>query len=302
MPLDKLPGAFQQNVLRAFPGGAAWLESLPSLIAECESRWHVRIAKEPFELSYNFVAPALTAQDQEVVVKIGVPSPELRHEIRALRLYGGGAVVQLLDADEQKGLLLLERLRPGSMLSWIEDDEQATLIAAGTMRELWPPLPAEPPFPTAADWASGLQRLRRRFTGRTGPFNPRLVQTAESLFKELLVSGDAPVLVHGDLHHFNILSAKRRPWVAIDPKGLAAERAYEVGALLRNPTPSRSLDLTIQRRRVDLLTNELGLDKQRIVGWAVAQSVLSAWWSYEDSGLGWEPAMGCAETLMQLLT
>jgi streptomycin 6-kinase len=210
-------------------------------MAECESRWHIRIAGEPFELSYNFVAPALTAQDREVVVKIGVPNPELRNEIGTLRLYGGGAAVQLLDADDQKGLLLLERLRPGGMLACVEDDERATLIAAQTMRELWPPLPAEPPFPTAADWASGLRHLRQRFGGGTGPFNSRLVQTAESLFKELLVSGDSPVLVHGDLHHFNILSATRRPWVAIDPKGLAADRTYEVGALLRNPTPSRYL-------------------------------------------------------------
>ncbi len=298
LSFDRLPSAFRRNVVAAFPGGAAWLNSLPLLLAECERRWQLKIAKTPFTLSHSYVAPALTARDREVVVKLGVPNPELSTEIRALRLYGGGAAVRLLDADEQKGLLLLEHLRPGSMLLRVEDDALATVTVARTMRELWRPLPAEPQFPTAAKWASGLQRLRQRFGGGTGPFDPRLVQTAESLFGELLASSDSPVLVHGDLHHFNILSATRRPWVAIDPKGLAAERAYEVGALLRNPAPHLCLDLGVQRRRIDLLADELGFDRRRIVGWAAAQAVLSAWWSYEDSGSGWEPAMMCAEVLL----
>ncbi len=200
-----------------------------------------------FDLSYNFVASAVTAHGREVVVKIGVPCRELLNEIGALRLYDGGAAVELLDADAQKGMLLLERLRPGLKLADVNDDGEATSIVARMMSELWRPLPAEHGFPTAADWASGLRRLRGRFAGRTGPFDARLVEVAESLFKELLRSGAAPVLVHGDLHHFNILSANRRSWVSIDPKGLAAEPAYEVGALLRNPAPERYLNLAVQK-------------------------------------------------------
>ena len=247
------------------------------------------------------MAPALTAQGRDVIVKIGVPNPELSSEIRALRWYGGGAAVELLDADEQQGLLLFERLRPGSTLSCVEDDARATVIAAQTMSDLWRPLPVDQQFSTASDWASGLRRLRQHFGGGTGPFDPRIVQTAEALFGELLASSDSPVLVHGDLQHFNILSATRRPWVAIDPKGLAAEPAYEVGALLRNPSPDRYLDPGVQGRRIDLLADELGFDKRRIAGWAAAQAVLSAWWSYEDARSGWEPAMRCAEMLLRAL-
>lgn len=297
----RLPAAFRRNVLHAFRDGAAWLDSLPCLIADCERRWQLKIAPTPFVLSYSYVAPALTAQDQEVVVKIGVPNPELTSEIRALRCYGGGAAVELLDADEQQGLLLLERLTPGSTLSCVEDDARATVIAARTMRDLWRPLPADSRFPTASEWAAELRRLRQHFGSGTGPFDAGLVQMAESLFGELLASSDSPMLVHGDLQHFNILSAARRPWVAIDPKGVAAEPAYEVGALLRNPSPDRYLDPGVQRRRIDVLADELGFDRRRIAGWAAAQAVLSAWWSYEDAGSGWEPALRCAEVLVRAL-
>ena len=301
MPAYNLPEAFRRTVRGAFPEGAAWLESLPSRIEQCEHRWHVRIAGEPFDLSFNYVAPARTAEGRDVVVKIGVPRPELESEIRTLRLYGGGAAVELLDADEHQGMLLLERARPACKLSDVRDDEQATVIAARVMRDLWRPLPAGHTFPAAKHWAAGLGRLRRRFGGGTGPFEARLVEAAESLFEELPASGAPSVLVHGDLHHFNILSATRRPWLAIDPKGLAAEPAYDVGALLRNPSPDRYLDAAVQRRRVELLAAELGLDRHRVAGWGVAQAVLSAWWHYEDGGAGWGSAMACAETLMRLL-
>jgi streptomycin 6-kinase len=207
----------------------------------------------------------------------------------------------LLDYNVEFGALLLERLTPGRTLASLDHDEDATRVAAQLMRELWRPLPPNASFPTTAQWADGLRRLRTRFDGGTGPFPRALVETAESLFRELLPSSEPPVLLHGDLHHFNILSAERRPWVAIDPKGLAGERAYEVGALLRNPDVRLSTDVQVQRRRIDVLHNELALDRDRMLAWGISQAVLSAWWSYEDSENGWESACACAEALMWLM-
>jgi streptomycin 6-kinase len=294
-----LPEDFRRNVTAAFPTGAAWLDSLPGLLVECEERWQIRIGP-PFDLSFNYVAPATTADREEVVVKLAVPGPEVSSEITALQLYAGEAAVQLLQFDEHRGFLLLERLRPGATLSSITDDV-ATRIAARIMRELWRPLPADHRFPTVEPWAKELDHLRPRFGGGTGPFPQRLVEMAESLFRELIASSDPPVLLHGDLHHFNILSAERRPWIAIDPKGLAGEPAYDVGALLRNPNPQLCTDVEIQRRRIDVLREELGLDAQRMIGWGVAQTVLSAWWSYEGGEGDWESTCVCAESLARLL-
>jgi streptomycin 6-kinase len=211
----------------------------------------------------------------------------------------------LLDYNTEFGALLLERLTPGRTLASLDGDAEATRIAASIMRELWRPLPSNASFPTkfptTAQWAGGLGRLRTRFDGGTGPFPRALVETAESLFRELLPSSEPPVLLHGDLHHGNILSAGRRPWIAIDPKGLSGERAYEVGALLRNPDTRLSTNVQVQRRRIDVLQDELALDRDRMLGWGTAQAVLSAWWSYEDSGSGWEPACACAEALTRLM-
>lgn len=283
--------------------GIEWLSCLPSIIADCEQRWLLTVMP-PFEpLSYNYVAPAIRADGTDVVLKLGIPNPELLTEIEVLRLFNGHGIVQLLDADPDQGILLLERLKPGTPLSSLPDDGQATSIAAQVMRQLWKPAPSEHPFPTVAKWAAGLRRLREHFDGGCGPFPSALVEVAEARFAELIGSMAEPVLLHGDLHHGNILTAERQPWLALDPKGLVGEPAYEVGALLRNPIPQLLAEPQPERvlaRRVYQLAEELGFDRERLLGWGVAQAVLAAWWSFEDHGNGWEWGIACAELLTML--
>lgn len=239
--------------------------------------------------------------------RLGVPNPELTTDAAALRVYDGRGSVQLVAADTDQGILLMERVRPGAPLVELDDDEAATAIAADVMRQLWRPAPAEHPFPTIARWFRALRDLRGQFDGGTGPLSARLVETAETLFAELNGSIAAPVVLHGDLHHWNIVTAERQPWLAIDPKGLVGEPAYEVGALLHNPLP-RLLEVPdpgrVLARRVDQLSEALGFDRQRMVGWGVAQAVLSACWSVEDHGTESDwigGTIACAELLAELI-
>jgi streptomycin 6-kinase len=297
-----LPDSFIRTITTLYgDAGRAWLRGLPALLDELAAHWWLTILP-PFPLSYNYVTPVVRADGTHAVLKVGVPNPELNCEIAALRLYAGQGCAALLAVDEPRAAFLVERLEPGTTLRELPDDEAATHIAAQVMAALWRPLPADHPFPTTATWAAGMERLRAHFGGATGPFPPRLVAQAEGLFRELLASSGPPVLLHGDLHHENILAATRAPWLALDPKGLAGESAYEVGALLRNPPDVETWpDLPrIQARRVSILAEQLGLERERIIGWALAQAVLSAWWSFEDHGEFWEGAIQIAEIFATL--
>ncbi|MDI7277140.1 MAG: aminoglycoside phosphotransferase family protein [Anaerolineae bacterium] len=283
--------------------GAAWAQRLPALIATLGERWGLRVLSPYGGLAASYVAPVVCADGTEAVLKVGVPSPELLTEIEALRLYAGRGAARLLQADEAEGALLVERLQPGTPLADLADDVQATAIAVDVMRGLWRPLPAPHPFPSVADWARGLERLRARFDGGTGPFPAALVERAESLFAGLIASSAPPVLLHGDLHHWNIVRARREPWLAIDPKGLAGEPAYEAGALVRNRLPEPAAPGQTRRlleRRIAQFAEALGCERERLLGWSLAQAVLSAWWSYEDSGRIWGQALRVAECLSGL--
>ena len=298
-----VPAEFARRIAESNgAAGVAWLNDLPAILAECEESWGLSL-QPPFPLSYNYVAPATRRDGASVVLKVGMPNRELHREIEALRVFAGRGVVQLLDADPERGLLLLERIEPGTPLAELADDEAATAAAAGVMRELWRPVPQEHSFPTVADWAQGMRRLRARYDGRTGPLPPRLVAIAEERLSELLDSAAEPVVLHGDLHHWNILRSQRGRWLALDPKGVIGEPAYEVGALLRNPLPELLRSGSAKRtlaRRIDQLAERLGFDRARLLGWGMAQAVLSAWWSIEDHGGGWEGAIEVAEILLEL--
>jgi streptomycin 6-kinase len=303
LDLEASQPAFVQATLTLFGAdGRRWLDRLPALLTDYAKKWSLRLSPPFPNLSYNYVAPAARVDGAAVVLKIGFPRPELRREIAALRLYAGQGMVNLLAADGDGGAMLLERLTPGTMLVELEDD-RATRIAADIMGQLWRPLPGDSEFQSVNDWLDGLAKLRREFDGGTGPFPRRLVEMAESLTRDLLATAAKPVLLHGDLHHYNILAAQRSPWLAIDPKGVAGEPAYDTGAWLRNPldwrqrpSPGRTL-----ARRVAIFSEMLHLDAERIVAWGVVQAVLSAWWSYEDHGQGWEAAVACAELLARQL-
>jgi len=166
--------------------GVEWLACLPAIIAGCARRWSLTVLPPFADLSYNYVAPAIRQDGTHVVLKAGVPHPELSREIAALRHFDGQSIVRLLDLDPKVGVLLLEQLEPGTPLSGIEDDEEATRISARLMRSLWKPALSVHCFATLAGWAAGLTKLRAHFDGGCGPFPVKLVDKAERLFEELI--------------------------------------------------------------------------------------------------------------------
>jgi streptomycin 6-kinase len=209
-----------------------------------------------------------------------------------------------LEADFEHQVFLIERLYPGIELVSLKDDEAATRIAARVMKQLWQPITTERPLLTVENWTAGLTKVRPYFAGTTGPFPAHLVDAAEQIFAELVPSQGERVLLHGDLHHWNILSAQRQPWLALDPKGVIGEREYEVGALLRNPNLGNYTDpelKKLQDRRLRIFEEMLGFDRERMLAWGLAQAVLSAWWSVEDHGDFWQQAIRCAQALYELI-
>ena len=281
--------------------GAEWLDALPDVVRNLRSRWSLEL-DPPFSYpSLSYVGPALQQNAREVVLKVGFLRDELACEIAALRHYAGRGSVQILEADSDLGALLLERLLPGDCLATVSDDDQACAIAASAMRELWRSPPAQHTFPSVATWCRGLQRLRERFCGGTGPLPADAVDRAERVLADLISSEPKPMLLHGDLQHFNVLRAERKPWLAIDPKGVVGDPAFEVGAFLGNEWEGRSEPARLMARRIDVFADCLDIDRARICAWGLVQSVLSAWWCIEDDGACPESSVQRAEILTSLV-
>ena len=366
-----IPPEFISRIQNTFDeDGKAFLKALPESIAEASAQWNLTDVQPVPMLSYNFVAFAkrsLTAKDAKsakkdlnlrelsalggsnnVVLKMGVPNREFKSEMAALKLFNGEGACRLLDCDEERYWMLLERLNPGVMLATVEDDEEATRIAAEVMKRMWIPmgdvtLPKghrddvsgatlapdviclanhageslghdgrDPSlalrmtdasnFIQLTDWFNnGLKRLRKMFDGGTGPLNAKLVERVESSVKDFFAENHHPVLMHGDFHHFNVLSSERG-WLIIDPKGVIGPAGYEPGPLLMNPWGNLLNGINYRRmtkRRIDILHEHLGFERERIREWGLAHAILSAWWDIEENKVP-EYSMAFAEMIAGL--
>jgi streptomycin 6-kinase len=297
-----LPPDFVKNIRQSFPpDGERWLTELPDLLAEAAHCWDLTLG-EPLLLSYNYVCAATRKDGTEAVFKIGVPNRELTSEINTLRVYDGQGACQILEADAEKGMLLLERLRPGVMLATLKDDDQATEIAAEVMKKIHRPVPQQEGFISLRGWFDELKKLRPGFGGGTGPFPEKTFETAEGLIRDLFAEDRPQVLLHGDFHHFNILSSERG-WLVIDPKGVAGPAEYEAGPLLTNPYNIMLEEpeaIRRTQRRIAILAERLGFDRERLRAWAICHSVLSAFWDMAEDGTGGESARAWSEIFLMM--
>lgn len=267
---------------------------------ECTRAWAMQV-EETRETQTSVLAFG-TRGAEAVVAKVIKAVDDEWHAGGVVAAFGGAGMVRALDYRE--GAMLLERLEPGHSLAPTAlegGDDEATGILAGLIGEL---RPAAPPAGTptlhlraeAFGWYAASADM---------PIDPALVAHAGAEFAALLRSQRETRLLHGDLHHYNVLRDAKRGWLAIDPKGLVGELEYEVGAALRNPCvrPELLADPHTIERRVTRFARELALDRGRILRWAFAQAILAAIWEVQEGmplapGNAWT---ALAEAVRQML-
>ena len=244
-------------------------------------RWGLIADGEPVDTSSGCIA-WVRRGDEPLVLKVVGPDSDEMEGIAAYAHYAGRGAVQLV---AQAGrALLLERIVPGDALTGkviAGDDDGATEIICGVMDALHGAAAAPPAgLATLEDWGADFASYRHI----GGPLPVDLVDRAAAMHDELCRSQGPRVVLHGDLHHDNILYDQRRGWLAIDPKGVVGERACETGAMLRNPTKNttRFASPAIIDRRVRILCERLGHDRARMLGWCFSQAILSAVWAVLD--------------------
>jgi streptomycin 6-kinase len=268
--------------------GRRWLAHLPELAAEVMRDWQLAPVA-PFPLSINWVTSVRRPDGAAAVLKLGLPQAgHIADEGTALEFFGGAGAVRLLDRDDARGALLLEQACPGTPVSALGfgRDEEATAVLISLMRRLHRPAPPGRSLPELAARSALFSAYLRRHPG-DDPLPRHLVERAGRLFDELCATATGRVVLHGDLHHDNVLRADREPWLAIDPHGAVGDPGYELGALLYNPDPARSEGgaLALLPARIEQLADGLAMPVGRVVAWGFVQAVLSEVWTAEGAGL-----------------
>lgn len=264
-----LPTQLVENCEKT-PQRRIWLESLPQLLAKLLSDWSLRL-DEPFhhEGTGSWISPVLRFDGTQAVLKLAMPHMEGKDEIQGLRYWSGRSMVQLLEADDDSGAMLLERCLPGTTLRSQPEPVQDEVIAA-VLKRLWDSttetshLPAFRPLSQMIDLWCRETMAQRQLWPDAG-----LVNEGLRVMRELARPSPDDVLLATDLHAGNVLRSQREPWLAIDPKPFVGDRAYDPVQHLMNCETRLHRDPTGLIERLAGMTE---VDPQRLGLWVFARS------------------------------
>jgi streptomycin 6-kinase len=251
----------------------------PRVLSEHARRWRVTI-DELVETETSFIGYGWR-RELPVVLKVGKRPDDEWRSGEVLRAFEGRGTARVY--EYLPGALLMERLSPATALvelSLTGRDDEATDILADVIGRMFPG-EIGIACPTVQDWGKSFELHSSRTTTAV---TRSLVLEAQQVFDELCRSQTNTGLLHGDLHHYNVLIDRDRGWLAIDPKGVIGEIEYEIGAALRNPVErtDRFADAAIVEKRLSRFASKLEIDSERALRWAFAQAVLAAIWELED--------------------
>jgi streptomycin 6-kinase len=283
--------------------GATWLENLPRLIIDCAKRFDFSPIAPFSNLSYNFVLRAKRGDGKPAVLKSSFMREELSREVSVLRSYEGRGAIHVLYADEECGVALLECADPGTPLSTIEDDTSATEIFCKVFRRLHLPSPVSSLYPSIKQHFAAIERYRERFNdvNISAPLPESWVENAEEYLAYLIATTRENFILHGDLHHDNILRHGEDQWVVIDPKGIIGDFHFDTIQYLLNYEDRGGDCDKVLRSRIAIMADSLALDPRRIAMWGVARGVLEACWIIENGETDWHRGIHISERFAKCL-
>lgn len=260
-------------------GNTPWLDELPLVVESLAQEWSLTIGATLRGGHAALVVEATLADGTTAVLKVGVPGTrrDLTFEATALRLADGDGCARLLRVDLDRDALLLERLG-AALYDVVPDPTTRHDMLCDVAVRFWRPVGPDADLPTGADKAREYSELLPRLWEATGRACSRAtVEDALACMERRRRAHDDrdAVLVHGDVHDLNVLQAIDGTFKLIDPVGLRAEPACDLGTIIRC-NPDAGDDLHARARR---LATRSGVDGVAIWEWGTIHRVIGGLYS-----------------------
>ena len=242
--------------------------------------WDLEIISSKISSTTKDIIAKVKYKNEYAILKIFSQNED--NMIKYLKYANGNSVIKLLEFN--KNAILIEYVNEAQELKILtqnNNDSQATKIFCQILTKLHKIKIAKKKLPHI----STLQQNYNRYLQSNNQIIPHNeIENAKIIFDNLIKDQKKDVLIHGDLHHENILYDKKKGWIVIDPKGYIGESEFEFGAYMRNPTNIWEINNPefIISNRIQIF-NEYNFDTERIIKWSYVQAILSAIWYIEDN-------------------
>lgn len=249
------------------------------------ARWQLTPDGAPIITPTSRLLP-VRFEDKPAMLKIALEAEE-KHGAALMRWWeGNGAARVLAHAGDA---LLLERAHNTPSLADMartgNDDTACRILCHSAARLHRPTNRPLPPLVPLARWFQDLAPAAATHGG--------ILSLCSQTAHALLAAPQEIGVLHGDIHHGNVLDFGARGWLAIDPKGLWGERGFDYANLFCNPDFETATAPGRLARRAAVVAAEAGLERERLLQWVLAWAGLSAAWILAD-GAAPEPAFSIA--------
>lgn len=283
----QIPEYFIKKIKLAFgEKGEKWLEALPQIFNKCIKKWNLTDFSLSNDLSHNLIVFATSPDYGSVALKIGVPHADLFKEMESLALYKGRHICVCYDRDKELGALLLERVVPGVNLTNEKGTITRVKIASDVISNLAIQAKDNHELPAYSDWLDKAFS-RARAENKVGQKMLSFIDLAERMYGEIEASDRQKVLLHGDLHHYNILQDQNGEWRAIDPKGVIGEACMDTARFMENQLGMVQHEEkgNCLEEMLDVFSSKFNEPKHIIATCLFIDYVLSTCWHFENSTL-----------------
>lgn len=236
--------------------------------------WKLTPDGAPFVTPTSQLLP-VRYNDTPAMLKIALSDEERNGGALMVWWYGQGAAKIL--ANDGDALLMERAMGKESLVTMAkQQDDEASRILCRAASQLHAPRNKLPPSTLVPlnNWFKGLEKAAIQYGG--------LFKQAADTAQYLLKSPQDIVVLHGDIHHGNILDFGAQGWLAIDPKGLIGERGFDFANIFCNPDREIATKPGRLEQQFTLVSDIAGLDRSRLMQWIFAYAGLSAAWHLED--------------------
>lgn len=244
------------------------------MLSEYLSRWGLIAVGPPVETRSSRVLP-VRWRGRSAMLKVVLDAEE--NSGFGLMAWWNGEGAAHVFARDGDAILLEHAQGPGSLaeLCHTGRDDEACRIICTVISKLHQTRMGRPPgLKPLSLWFRGLEAAAHAQGG--------ILRAAHAAAMDVLAEPREVRFLHGDIHHLNILDFGWRGWLAIDPKGLVGERAFDYANLFCNPDMETASDYSRFISRVDLVASMAGLERHRLLQWICAWAGLSSSWHIED--------------------